>query len=187
MSRHELWNQRYKNASHSSLACDVLRNHAHLLPKHGTALDVACGLGGNALLLAHHGLQTFAWDFADNAIEALKQQAKDLPLYPEVRNVVEQPPAEKSFDVIVVSRFLERELAPALINALAPQGLLFYQTFSRTFVEDSPPRNPAFRLADNELLQLFSPLKVVFYQEEARIGDLEQGTRNEAFFIGQRV
>lgn len=187
MSRYELWNQRYKNASHSSLACDVLRNHTHLLPEHGTALDVACGLGGNALLLAHHGLQTFAWDFADSAIDTLKKQAKNLPLYPEVRNVVEHPPSEKSFDVIVVSRFLERELAPALVNALAPQGLLFYQTFSRAFVDDTPPRNPAFRLADNELLQLFSTLKVVFYHEEGRIGNLQQGTRNEAFFIGQRV
>ncbi len=38
---------------------------------------------------------------------------------------------ENAFDVIVVSRFLDRTLSDAIIDALKPDGLLFYQTFTR--------------------------------------------------------
>ncbi len=37
----------------------------------------------------------------------------------------------ESFDVIVVSHLLDRTLAPALVAALRPGGLLYYQTSVR--------------------------------------------------------
>ena len=64
-------------------------------------------------------------------LHALAQQ-RGLPLHAEGRDVVAAPPAPTSFDVIVVSRFLERALAPALIQALRPAGLLLYQQFPET-------------------------------------------------------
>jgi len=70
-----------------------------------------------------------------------------------------------------------------LIQALKPNGLLFYQTFTRTCVNDCGPKNPEFRLRDNELLLMFADLQVVVYQEEACIGDTTQGLRNEALLI----
>jgi tellurite methyltransferase len=92
----------------------------------------------------------------------------------------------ESYDVIVVSYFLERKLAPALIRALQPGGLLFYQTHIRDKVDDSGPANEAFLLARNELLSLFSDLTVLVYREEGRVGDIRRGFRNRAMLVGMK-
>jgi hypothetical protein len=70
--------------------------------------------------------------------------------------------------------------------ALKPGGLLFYQTFTRNKLDQQGPSNPDYLLASNELLRLFKPLNVVFYQEYAKLGDVRFGNRNEACFIGQK-
>lgn len=182
------WNARYRNRTSPAAAAPVLADNRHLLPNSGRALDLACGLGGNALLLAQHGLETHAWDISDIAVERVQQQAhqQGLSLQAHVRDVTQNRPAPESFDVIVVSRFLERDLAPALIEALTSNGLLFYQTFIQQTDEPYGPQTPMYRLAEQELLSLFAPLRVVVYREEAQIGDLTQGWRNEAQLIGQK-
>lgn len=183
------WDQRYQQATGTVTAAVVLTANQHLLPATGTALDLACGLGANSLLLARCGLTTWAWDSSVVAIERLCQTARmlGLPLQAEVRDVVAQPPEAERFDVIVVSRFLERALAPVLMAALRPGGLLFYQTFTRQRVTPGGPRNPAFLLAENELLRLFAPLVVRVYREEGLTGDTHRGWRNEALLVAQRM
>lgn len=184
----EKWDRIYQEQPDSGLPepAAVLAENAHLLPDSGVALDVACGRGGNALFLARRGLVTMAWDLSPAAIHRLAASADGLPLNAAVRDVIAAPPPPDSADVIVVSRFLNRGLAPALSAALRPGGLLFYQTFARDRVSGRGPSNPEFRLAANELLQLFGTLRVVFYREEGKIGDLAAGFRDEAQFIGLR-
>lgn len=180
------WDQRYRAAPVTEVAAArVLVENRHLLPAAGTALDLACGLGGNALLLAAAGLETRAWDSSPVAIEKLRELARErgLRVNAEVRDVVRDPPEANHFDVIVVSRFLDRDLTPRLIQALRPGGLLYYQTYTRARVDDSGPRNEAYRLADGELRALFAPLQLVVYREEGRIGRLDQGLRNEALLV----
>jgi SAM-dependent methyltransferase len=109
-----------------------------------------------------------------------------LVLEAAVRDVVREPPAVCSFDVIVVSRFLERSLAPAIVKALRPDGLLFYQTFIRDAVGQGGPRKPDFRLGTNELLQLFASLTVLVYREEGTRGDTTEGFRDEAMLVAAR-
>ena len=188
------WDQRYRETLTGQPPAAVLSAHLHLLPATGTALDLACGLGGNALLLARQGLATWAWDISPIAMARLDESARQsgIAIQTEVRDVVSRPPEPAGFDVIVVSRFLERSLAPALQAALRPGGLLFYQTFTklRTGEEDGNdkgPRHPDFLLDDNELLRLFAPLRVRFYREESLLGDTAQGVRNEAMLIAQKV
>ncbi len=184
------WNQRYlQGADEAAPICEVLLAHQHLLPTQGRALDVACGRGGSALFLARHGLDTHAWDYAEAALSPLQQLAQQaqLPLMTECRDVVQQPPTAAQFDVIVVCHFLERDLCPALVQALRPNGLLFYQTFCRTAVTEQGPKRAAFRLADNELLHLFAELQIVFYREEGRLGDTSQGFRDRAQLIARKV
>lgn len=166
----------------------VLLDQRHLLPGSGVALDLAAGLGANAILLARHGLRTFAWDASPVAMQRLarRSRAESLPLEAEVRDVVARPPEPGRFDVIVVSRFLERSLCPALAAALAPGGLLFYQTFTRTGVRPGGPRNPAYRLAEGELPALFAELEVLVYREERDAGDLGRGLRDQALLVGRR-
>ncbi len=181
------WDTRYRKAG-AAMAGEVLAENRHLLPAKGEALDLACGLGGNALLLARTGLRTRAWDLSAVAIERLAAEAdaEGLPLCAEVRDVVVAPPAAGSFDVIVVSRFLERGLCPALMAALRPGGLLFYQTFTRDKAVPGGPSNPAFLLAENELLRLFDGLRLRVYREEGCLGDVTRGLRNEALLVAQR-
>jgi SAM-dependent methyltransferase len=183
------WNAIYAGDGHKSIrAADVLEENQHLLPVNGTALDLACGMGGNALLLAQHGLQTYAWDISKTAIDKLRScsENKNISLQLETRDLVALPPAPGSFDVIVVSRFLERSLIPHLITALREHGLIFYQTFIKDNASDTGPGNPKYRLEQNELLMLFQPLQIILYKEEGTLGDLESGFRNEAMIIARK-
>jgi 2-polyprenyl-3-methyl-5-hydroxy-6-metoxy-1,4-benzoquinol methylase len=183
------WNQRYADEQKAARPAEVVLSYAHLLPEKGSALDLACGLGGNALFLAGKGLDVEAWDLSAVAIQRLVQAAKQLNLSnlnAQVRDVEIQPPPAEQFDVIVVSYYLERTLVPALIQSLRPDGLIFYQTFTRQAVTLEGPKNSSFRLADQELLKLFRDLKVRLYQEEGRVGNLSLGGRDIAMLVAQK-
>ena len=183
------WNQLY---SQSDQVCcpgiQVLTENSFLLPTTGTALDLACGLGANAVFLAELGLAVTAWDISPVAIDKLTTYAaqQGLNINACQEKIVADSFNECCFDVIVVSRFLDRTLSDAIIGALKPDGLLFYQTFTREKVSPKRPNNLDYLLAENELLAMFSPLRVVFYRENALIGKQPQGLRNEAQFIGQK-
>ena len=183
------WDRRYRQSvTDEPVAAQVLQENRHLLPAVGDALDLACGRGGNALLLAKAGLRVQAWDISPVAIEALQARAiaERLALQAEVRNVLVKPPPQTSFDVIVVSHFLERTLTESLCAALRPGGLLFYQTFVRDKVGQQGPGNPDYLLAENELLSMFATLRLRVYREEGCLGDTMQGLRNEALYVGQK-
>lgn len=188
------WDRRYQDALAPNSPAAVLNDNRHLLPGSGRALEIACGLGGNSLLLAEQGLQVEAFDLSPVAIAKLQGFArlKGLSVEAQVRNLEhEQLPANR-YQVICVSAFLDRNLCPAIQRALAPGGLLFYQTFTQEKVarESTPPRgpsNPDFLLKPGELLQLFADLQPLAYREECDCGDVGQGLRNQAYLIARRV
>ena len=188
MSIQEKWDTNYAQREREVTAAKVLIENQHLLPASGKALDLACGLGGNAKLLAKKGLDVDAWDLSPVAIEKLQQEAQlhNLAIKAQIRDVVEKPPTAQSYDVVVVSFFLERELCAKLAEALKPGGVLFYQTHCRDKVSEIGPSNPDYLLEDNELLSLFSGLKVRVYQEEAMLGDHQQGFRNQALLVAEK-
>ena len=184
------WNARYAEVESDAppSAAQVLMENQHLLPDTGVALEVACGLGGNAWLLAEKGFETHAWDASNVAVERLCSSAKarGLSIQAQVRDVVNQPPTENRYDVIVASRFLQRSLIPKIIAALTSGGLVFYQTFIQDKPADLGPNNPDYLLAENELLQLFSGLRILVYREEGQVGQVTQGFRGEAMLVGQK-
>ncbi|MDK1023418.1 MAG: methyltransferase domain-containing protein [Gammaproteobacteria bacterium] len=183
------WDSKYADAPDSGIAAAILTENQHLLPASGRVLDLACGLGANALLLASRGLETHAWDTSQVAIERLQTFAKQrkLRVNAVVRDVVKNPPvAADCWDVVVVSHFLDRALCRQISDSLSPGGLLFYQTFTEARVSENGPSNPDFLLQENELLGLFSDLMVRFYREEGIQGDPQRGHRNKAYLIGQK-
>lgn len=187
------WNKIYadKNTDNHALentAAYVLREHAYLLPNSGSALDLACGLGGNAIFLAKQGMNTHAWDISEIAIDKLQTycQKNKLAVTASIRNVEKTPPDTNSFDVICVSFFLDRALSSSIVDALKPNGLLFYQTFLEEKVSDDGPSNPQYRLQQNELLTLFSPLHILNYQEHGKVGDIKKGLRDVATLVAQK-
>jgi len=183
------WDSRYLNSERIPAAPAVLLENRHLLPATGDALDLACGLGSGALLLAEEGLDATAWDLSPVAIAKLAGEAerRGLAVRAMTRDIQVYPPVPASFDIVLVAHFLDRALAPAIAAALRPGGLLFYQTFTREAVNDRGPSNPQYRLAANELLRLFPGLLVRFYREEGRVGDVERGTRDLAMLVAQRA
>lgn len=191
------WNNRYQIAGEdkSSInsgvlqASKVLTENSHLLPSEGLALDLACGLGANALFLAQQGLTTHAWDVSDVAIVTLQDasRSRSLQINTEVRDVVANPPSIHSFDVIVVSRFLDRRLTASLVDALNPGGMIFYQTFTVDKLPGVGPVNPDYLLKPNELLQMFSSLVIRVYREEGLEGNSGKGFRNEVMLVAQKA
>ncbi|HEY5141569.1 MAG TPA: methyltransferase domain-containing protein [Methylococcales bacterium] len=183
------WNHIYNESGQECYpAIQVLIENDFLLPVTGTALDLACGLGANAIFLAELGLAVTAWDISSVAIDKLTAYAvqQGLNINARQKKITAESFTGCCFDVIVVSRFLDRSLSDAIIGALKPDGLLFYQTFTREKTSRKPPNNPDYLLAENELLDMFSPLRVIFYRDNALIGEQLRGLRNEAQFIGQK-
>ncbi len=187
-TQQQKWDQRYQQKTQPGNPCWVLENNLHLLPKQGAALDLASGLGANALTLAKHRLTTFAWDISSIALEKIDQFAteQNLNITTEQRDVESNPPEANSFDVIVVSQFLYRPIFPDLIKALKPNGLIFYQTFNQQKLSNSGPSSPDYLLEPNELLKVFSELSIRFYREDSRAGDLEQGRRDSSYLVAER-
>jgi tellurite methyltransferase len=182
------WNQRYRQKQGPGDPCWVLDHNRHLLPKTGKSLDVACGLGANALLLSRMNFDSHAWDTSSVALDKLGQFAQQQKTTVTLleRDIEVNIPAVCSFDIIVVSHFLHRPLFPALVAALRPHGLLFYQTFNEQKMTNSGPSNKKFLLTTGELLSLCSPLELIFYREDARNGDLIEGLRDCSYYVGRK-
>jgi len=162
------WDQKYAQANLTSLAnpCFVLQQHSRLLPFQGQALELACGLGGNARFLAQCGLKTHAWDISDNALTVLNNFASinQLAITPLITDLEQMILPYQQFDVIVISRYLDRLQFKAIEDALKPNGLLFYQTFLAP-VQDNAPQNPSFYIQPNEFNQAWPKLKTLVYGE----------------------
>ncbi len=136
-----------------------------LLPRGGAALDVACGSGRHALVLAGAGFDVRAVDRDADRIEELRRAASrlGLPLTAEVLDLetASVDLGSNAYALVVVVHYLHRPLVPALVRALAPGGLLLYETFTVDQAERGRPTNPEFLLRHGELASLVAPLEVV--------------------------
>ena len=133
----------------------------------GETLDLACGGGRHARLLAALGHPVQA---VDRDAAALAQAAgpgiSTLPTDLEAEGV-SWPFAPGRFAGIVVAKYLHRPLFAHLAAALAPDGMLVYETFARGNERFGKPSNPAFLLAPGELLDMASRhgLRVLAYED----------------------
>jgi rhodanese-related sulfurtransferase len=133
------------------------------------ALDVACGRGRHALLLAAAGFAVTALDRDPEAVGDLQATAERLQLEvrAEVRDLEtgERDLGDGDYDVVLVTNYLHRPLMPALVGAVGPEGLLIYETFTDGQAERGHPTNPAFLLKAGELPGLVAPLTVLRQRE----------------------
>ena len=188
-SNKEKWEQRYKKPNDSKPhVARVLIENAHLLPIKGKALDLACGRGDNAFFLAQQGLTVAAWDISENAVNAIKVRShlEGIEVAARALDIMQSPPSVNSMNVIVVSRFLERDLFKYLKAAIRPGGLIFYQTFTAEKLDDIGPSNPDYLLKENELLGQFVDWMIHVYREEANLGKPDSGFRNEAYLVARK-
>ena len=153
---------------------------------------MACGLGGNALLLARRGLQVDAVDRSATAIAKLNDFAAQQQLAIRGHCVdLEDGHCQwlvercRHYAVIVVSYYLHRPILPLLEAALAPGGRLFYQTFNACRASRSGPQNPDFLLADNELPARFSALSTQLHRQNINAEDTTKPLQTQ--YIGEFV
>lgn len=129
----------------------------------GTVLDVACGGGRHSRLFLDRGLEVVAVDREPREIPGARFVRADL----EGGNP--WPFAGERFEGIVVSNYLYRPLFPHLLQALAPGGVLIYETFMRGNERFGRPSNPQFLLRPGELLEAFGRELSVIAFEQGRV------------------
>lgn len=170
MEAAQRWNARYSQGFEPfpDRPAEWLVEHGALLGAGGRALDVACGDGRNAAYLARLGYEVDAIDASDVAIDALRAAARErgLAVNARVVDLEREPLPGGPYDVIVTMNFLQRDVFGALQAALAPGGLLFYETLGTSHVEElGRSFNPAYLLERGELLRAFASLEVVAHHE----------------------
>lgn len=138
---------------------------AELVPDHGTVLDLAAGHGRHAHLFARRGCRVTAIDRDGEALGALAGEAGIECVLADLEDGSPWPLAGRRFDAVVVVNYLHRPLLPVLCNAVAPGGMLIYETFAKGNEAFGQPKNPDFLLRDGELLEAVrGRLSVIAYE-----------------------
>lgn len=189
MAAGERWNERYAQGFEPfpDAPAPWLVEHRDLLNGPGRALDVACGDGRNALYLARRGFVVDAIDASSVAVEALRAAAlqRELAVRPRVVDLERQSLPGGPYDVVVTLNFLQRDLFGALQDALAPGGLLLYETLGPAHVAQlGRSFNPAYLLEDGELLRAFARLEVVDHFEG--VAERSGGPRGVGSLVARR-
>jgi SAM-dependent methyltransferase len=135
---------------------------AHLIPTGGKVLDVAAGSGRHALWLAAHAFTVTAVDRDAAAMQSLADCARTI-----VADLESGPwPLDgETFDAVLVTNYLHRPLFPQLVAAVAPGGVLVYETFAAGNESVGRPSRPDFLLAPGELLGAVPGLRIVAYED----------------------
>ena len=164
----ERWNARYAAGEYTARThpSPLLAAWIDRLPR-GRALDVACGLGRNAIHLAAHGYAVDAMDISGIALAGARERAEASGVAVHwIETDLDRPDiAQDVYDVVVVARFLYRPLIPRLVDALRPGGHLVYDHHYITPADVAGPASRRFRARPNELLERFRRLRVLFYEE----------------------
>lgn len=124
------------------------------------ALDVACGLGHNAIWLALQGWRVTGVDISTVGLQHAQTAAQRAGVAVEwIAADLErwQPPVAR-FDLVAVFRFWDSVVVPRIAHdVLRPGGLLVLEAFSRRQLNrpDAHLRNPAFTVEIDDVPRLF--------------------------------
>lgn len=119
------WEKMYRSGERGSEGHPTIllvETIAHM--KAGTAIDLACGTGRNALYLAERGWDVTAVDGSQTAIDILREQARErhLAVQAEVRDLTHFSFGDSTYDLIVIAYYLQRDLLSKLGPALNKGG-----------------------------------------------------------------
>ena len=120
---------------------------------------MACGSGRHARFLLEQGHDVTAVDREPQSIPGVRFLQADL------ENGSPWPLPGERFQGVVVTNYLHRPLLQVLADALAPGGVLLYETFMQGNERYGKPSNPAFLLRPGELWQAFAGLHIVAFEQ----------------------
>ena len=138
---------------------------AACVPAASAVLDVACGGGRHARWFAARGHEVDAVDRNAEAIASLAGEPRIHALCADIEDGP-WPYAGRRYGAVVVTNYLHRPLLPRLVEAVAPGGVLLYETFAAGNERYGRPGNPDFLLRPGELLEAVrGRLRVVAYED----------------------
>jgi len=174
------WNSRYQEQPAVREPSTFLCSLADRLPRTGRALEVAGGVGREALWLARRGLDVTLTDVSDVALERAGEAAGEagLALRLQRLDVETEPLPPGPFALVLCLNFLWRPLFAAVPQVLAPGGLFVFAQPTRSNLRRHPHPSARFLLEEGELPRLLQGLEVVSYTE----GWTEEG-RHEARLV----
>jgi SAM-dependent methyltransferase len=140
-----------------------------LLPAGGDVLDLACGAGRHTALLAACGHPVLAVDRDIGQLGEVAAAPGVTALAADLESRAGWPLGGRRFAGIVVANYLHRPLLPAIVAAVAPGGLLLYETFARGNERFGRPANPDFLLQPGELLAAVAGRLVVLAYEHGQV------------------
>lgn len=180
----ERWNERYAqgNPNPTFQPDPLLVGHRQLLSGGGRALDVACGVGHNALFLASLGYEVVAVDGSLRGLRYCRDVMPQISLSVALA-VVDLDrfwPPTNYFDVVVIVRFLDRQLIPRLQAALKRGGLVIYKTFNRNLLLERPDFPSDYVLACGELAGLFGDFRRLATNDSPAL------QAKESYWIGRK-
>ena len=170
-SRRERWNKRYAASDlvWSAGPNDTFAREVADLPP-GSALDVACGEGRNALWLAEQGWQATGIDFSSVGIDKASQIAerRGLPVHWLVDDVSTCALQPHSFDLVAVlflhtSPEERQRWIHNVLGALKPGGTFLYIGHDPSNIEHGVggPQDPDLLASVAELLALLPGYEVI--------------------------
>ncbi|MDY6995379.1 MAG: class I SAM-dependent methyltransferase [Actinomycetota bacterium] len=138
----------------------VFAPHAAEFPVTGSALELACGRGAAAVWLALRGMEVRGVDVSPAAIDAARELARRCGVAARCHfDVVDLDgglPAGPIVDVLLCNRFRDSLLDGAIVERLAPGGLLALSALSEVGGRPGP-----YRVRAGELTDAFATLGVV--------------------------
>ena len=163
----ERWDLKYQTPEYISGKEPIpfLKQSLELLPK-GKALDVAMGEGRNGVYLARRGFAVTGIDISETGLRKAEALATEhgVKITTKVADLEEYKLAPHTYDVIVCTYYLQRDLFPQIISALKPGGMAVVETFTLDHKKYQPGFRQEYLLKPNELLTLFKGLTVIRYQ-----------------------
>lgn len=139
-----------------------VRRWSHLVPAGAAVLDVACGFGRHLRWFAGRGHAVAGVDRSPEAVASVAELGE------AVQADIENGPWPfdgRTFGGVIVTNYLWRPLLPAIVAAVAPGGVLIYETFAAGNETVGKPSRPDFLLRPGELLAACAGLRIVAYED----------------------
>ena len=153
------WEEKYAAGSHREEAPVPFVAEALADAPRGRALDVACGCGRHAIVLADLGYEVDAVDISPLALECARERAgsraiRFLELDLDVADL-----EEHAYHAVISVDFSSPTLAPRLVSALAPGGILVHIARPHALCRFGP--------RPDAILAWYAPLETLIHQEDA--------------------
>jgi tellurite methyltransferase len=164
----ERWDKKYDTEIYIAGRDPIpfLQDHTDLLPK-GKALDLAMGEGRNGVFLATQGFNVTGVDISEKGLKKAQALAADqgVTLTTVVADLETYEVPPNTFDVIICTYYLQRDLFPKIAAALKPGGMALIETYTLDHLQHQPRFNKDYLLKPNELLSMLPGLRILRYQE----------------------